>query len=503
MRISITHKIIFLFILLISTLSIVIGFFSFNYGKQALMMEFDDRAKALVKGLAMNCEYPVLFGNKDMLSSIGVNVLSQRDVIFCEIRDEKEQVLFKKGSNNPLTPFSKGENPLTPFSKGENPLTPFSKGENPLTPFPKGKFTPLSHSCEYTAVIQTETINDTKEELVLGGQGKKFEKIGNVRLVLSLDNIRDRLRGIQRAMILIISLGIIFASIAITILLKVVLGRPIDKLVTDTRIVAQGNFDYKIAINTNDEIGDLAIAFNQMTDDLSITQNKLIKTEKLAAAAQIVSEAAHEIRNPLMVISSGLYLLKKVIREENPMVAQTIKQIGDAVSRMSLFIEDLLNFARPIELKMDMVNVNNMIKTAISELPETVLSGIEVKQELVDNISEISADFGRLKQVVVNLVKNAAEAMEGVERKKLTVGTDLCVCPDKEGDFIKISVSDTGKGMPAEEIANAFDPFHTTKKKGMGLGLSICNRFIEAHGGRIKVESEVGKGTRFVVWLKL
>ncbi|MFH1096441.1 MAG: HAMP domain-containing sensor histidine kinase [Candidatus Desantisbacteria bacterium] len=483
MRISITHKIIFLFILLISTLSIVIGFFSFNYGKQALMMEFDDRAKALVKGLAMNCEYPVLFGNKDMLSSIGVNVLSQRDVIFCEIRDEKEQVLFKKGSNNPLTPFS--------------------KGENPLTPFPKGKFTPLSHSCEYTAVIQTETINDTKEELVLGGQGKKFEKIGNVRLVLSLDNIRDRLRGIQRAMILIISLGIIFASIAITILLKVVLGRPIDKLVTDTRIVAQGNFDYKIAINTNDEIGDLAIAFNQMTDDLSITQNKLIKTEKLAAAAQIVSEAAHEIRNPLMVISSGLYLLKKVIREENPMVAQTIKQIGDAVSRMSLFIEDLLNFARPIELKMDMVNVNNMIKTAISELPETVLSGIEVKQELVDNISEISADFGRLKQVVVNLVKNAAEAMEGVERKKLTVGTDLCVCPDKEGDFIKISVSDTGKGIPAEEIANIFDPFHTTKKKGMGLGLSICNRFIEAHGGRIKVESEVGKGTRFVVWLKL
>jgi len=454
MRINITHKIIFLFILLISTLSIIIGFFSFNYGKQALMIEFDDRAKALVKSLALNCEYPVLFDNKDMLSSIGANVLSLKDVIFCEIRNEKGQVLFKKGIKNK----------------------------------------PYNH--EYTSVIQTEKVNDVEEGLVLGnGQIRKFEKNGRIQLILSLDNIRDRLLSIQRALILIISLGIIVASMAITLLLRFVLGNPIDKLVTDTRIVSMGNLDYKIVMNTKDEIGSLAIAFNEMLNALKITQNKLIKTEKMTAVVQIVSEAAHEIRNPLMVISSGIYLLKKVICEENPIVPKTIKQIEDAVSRMSLFIEDLLHFSRPIELKMDKVKINEVIKVAISELSEGLFFGVDMKQELADNIPEILADSNRLKQVVVNLVKNAVEAMKEVVGKKLEVRSE------KEGNFIKISVSDTGKGIPAEEIASVFDPFHTTKKKGMGLGLSICNRFVEAHGGRIEVESEVGKGTRFVVWL--
>ncbi|MBI4753791.1 HAMP domain-containing histidine kinase [Candidatus Desantisbacteria bacterium] len=453
MRISITHKIIFLFILLISALSIIIGFFSFNYGKQALMMEFDDRAKTLVQGLAMNCEYPVLFGNKEMISSMGVSALSLRDVIFCEIQDEKGQVLFNKGIEN------------------------------------------KPYSCKYTAVIQTEKISDAEEGLVLGNQKKQFEKIGKIRLVFSLDNIKNRLRGIQQAIILIVILGIIGASIAITLLLRFVLGRPIDKLVADTRIVAMGNFDYKIAINTKDEIGSLAVAFNQMIDDLLITQNKLIKTEKMTAVVQIISEAAHDIRNPLAVISSGIYLLKKVLQEENPLVAQTIKQIEDAVARMSLLIEDLLHFSRPIQLNMDRTKINDMIKTAISELPEGLFSGVDRKLELADNIPLILADSNRLKQIVVNLVKNAVEAMEGVESKELRVESK------KEGDFIKISVSDTGKGIPTEEIANIFDPFHTTKKKGLGLGLSICHRFAEAHGGRIGVESEVGKGTRFVVWL--
>ncbi len=195
-----------------------------------------------------------------------------------------------------------------------------------------------------------------------------------------------------------------------------------------------------------------------------------------------------------MVLSSGIYLLKKVIHEENPLVAQTIKQIEDAVSRMSLFIEDLLNFARPIALKIGLVNINDCVKIAISELPEEFFAEIDMKLELADNIPEIRADSNRLKQIVVNLVKNAAESM-GEGEKRIVVRSEM------EQEMIKIAVSDTGKGIPAEEMANVFDPFHTTKKKGMGLGLSICNRFVEAHGGRIEVESEVGKGTRFVVWL--
>ncbi|MFH1860644.1 MAG: ATP-binding protein [bacterium] len=458
MRISIINKITFLFILLIITLSASIGIYSLKYSKQALMAEFNNRANSLTNSLSIISESPVLFRDTEMLSNIGLGALNQRDVIFCEIRDENENILFWKGTKN--------------------------------------------KKCiqEYTAIIQTEKIKDdvSGDELALGTQGaKRLEKIGSIHLIFSLDSIQNRLKNIQQVIILIIVIGIIIGSIAIALLVKIVVGRPIDHLIVDTRVIAKGNLSYAIPVSTNDEIGSLAIAFNQMTKDLKVSQEHLVKAERMAAVAQIASEAAHEMRNSIQVISVGTYLLKQIIHEENPLILKTIKQIDGAVSRTSDFIDDLLHFSRPIELRIGLGNINNMINFAITELAESVLTGIEVERKLSDNIPEIPADFNRLKQVVLNLVKNAAEAMRGVENKRLEIRSE------KESDFVKIIVSDTGEGMTQEQMAHLFEPFHTTKKKGVGLGLSICKRFVEAHdNGRIEVESELGKGTRFTVILK-
>ncbi|MFH1898122.1 MAG: histidine kinase dimerization/phospho-acceptor domain-containing protein [Candidatus Desantisbacteria bacterium] len=200
-------------------------------------------------------------------------------------------------------------------------------------------------------------------------------------------------------------------------------------------------------ITNAEEIVNIVRSMEVKDDDVVlIRQEYLVKTEKLAAAAQIASEAAHEVKNPLAVIKAGLYYLERIL-PENKEAQKTISQMDAATERATTYINDLLNFSRPTELKKGKININEMIQNTMDELPAEMLSNIEVKQELSLDLPDILADSDRLKQVVTNLVKNAAEAMGEVEQKKLTVGTDLCVCPDKEGDFIKIIVVDTGKGM--------------------------------------------------------
>lgn len=191
------------------------------------------------------------------------------------------------------------------------------------------------------------------------------------------------------------------------------------------------------------------------------------KVERLAAAAEIAAEAAHEIKNPLQVIKTGVSLLKKVLPKEDPRTWKTIKRMDDALIRLTGFIDDLLHISRPIELRIGKVDINNLIKEGMDEVPAETLSNIEVSQKLSSNLPLIEADFGRLKQVIVNLIKNAVEAMQEVKSKRLEVRSEI------EEGFVKIVVSDTGKGISEEKLAKIFDPFFTTKGKGIGLGLAI------------------------------
>ncbi|MFH1563298.1 MAG: PAS domain S-box protein [Nitrospirota bacterium] len=223
-------------------------------------------------------------------------------------------------------------------------------------------------------------------------------------------------------------------------------------------------------------------------------EKKLIEAEKLAAVAQIASEVAHEIKNPLTVIKAGVYYLNKIL-PKNAAVQKTISQMDEATQRVVSYLNDLLNFARPPVLVLKSVDVHKIIEDSINELPKEILGGIEIAKDFAPDVPLLPADPDRLKQVFVNLIKNGAEAMEEVKSKKLKVKSE------KEGEFVKISVSDTGKGVAEEDLKRIFDPFFTTKGKGTGLGLAICQRIVEAHKGGIEVKSTVGKGTIFVVKL--
>ncbi|MEK7275630.1 MAG: ATP-binding protein, partial [Candidatus Desantisbacteria bacterium] len=275
---------------------------------------------------------------------------------------------------------------------------------------------------------------------------------------------------------------------------KVLASGIIIGLANHTALIARDGSERVIAdsgapiYDKDGNIIGVVLVFRDITEKKRI-EEKLITAERLAAVAELAAEAVHEIKNPLQVILNGLYLLEQVIPADVPSASQIIPKMNNAVVRVTNFLDDMLHISKPPDLRKSKLNINEMIKKAMDELPAEIFFNIDVQQELAGGLPDILADFKRLKQVVTNLVKNAAEAMGEVS------GNRLVVRSEQEGDVIKIIVSDTGKGIPEEDLKHIFDPFFTTKGKGTGLGLAICQRIVEAHDGRIDVTSKMGEGT--------
>ncbi|MBI4777703.1 PAS domain S-box protein [Candidatus Desantisbacteria bacterium] len=245
----------------------------------------------------------------------------------------------------------------------------------------------------------------------------------------------------------------------------------------------------------NGSVIGVVLVFRDTTEKKKM-EEAILKTERLSAIAQIAAEAAHEIRNPLQIVNNGLYLLKKrsgIVDDD--LACRNVLRMENAISRASGFIEDLLNFSKPLEIKRAMMNINQLIKEAIDDMPGTILFDVELIQSLAANLPDISADSEKLKEVVINIVKNGVESMTDSRIKRLEIQSSM------DEEFVKLTIKDTGKGIPEENFKKIFDSFYTTKGKGVGLGLSICCSFVEAHGGRIAVTSKVGKGTTFTILL--
>ncbi len=224
-------------------------------------------------------------------------------------------------------------------------------------------------------------------------------------------------------------------------------------------------------------------------------EEKLLRAEKTEAVARLAGETAHEIRNPLQVIQTGLYLLKMTnAGKEDEKTSKTINQMEHAVQRACKFIDELIDSSRIPELSIHPVNINNLLEGVVNEI--NISSSIRVDWELDRSLPNIPVDSERICEVMHNLVKNAMESMEQSSREQeLRIKTEL------EKEFVRITISDTGKGMSEEELSNIWSPFYTSKAMGKGLGMTIVKRLIESHKGMIDVESTVGVGTVVVVRL--
>jgi len=225
-------------------------------------------------------------------------------------------------------------------------------------------------------------------------------------------------------------------------------------------------------------------------------RKETILNQRLASLGNLAAGIAHEIRNPLSSIKGfATYFHER--HHDDPQDREMATIIVQEVERLNRVIGQLLDFARPLTLEKKEVLLDKLIRYSLKMIEEQAKNrGISIDYELSEDVPPIQADEDRVKQVLLNLYLNALEAM--------SPGGTLKVRLDcHERDFVSVSISDTGKGIPERDLGHIFDPYFTTKPGGTGLGLSIAYKIVEAHGGELKVASKIGEGTTFMILLPL
>ncbi|MFH1623645.1 MAG: ATP-binding protein [Pseudomonadota bacterium] len=378
--------------------------------------------------------------------------------------------------------------------------------------------------------------------------------VGAIRANLSLLDVQRSIVRTQQ----IILLYIVFDSVIIIILGGFLLSRsivkPVKELLRATEKISEGDFSQRTGETGINEISQLSLSFNRMSrrlgeyveslertnTELKQAQEEVIRSEKLASVGRLAAGIAHEIGNPIGAILGYVHILENGV-DNTEEEKDYLRRIEDESNRISSIINDLLDFSRPSSVKIDEVNVNQIIGATISLLsPQKILENIRVDLKLEEDLPSVFIDQNQLQQVIVNLIINASDAMpDGGDltiqtTQTLThseVGRDIAESaarrrddpthvdysylrkdygrlsvyqePKEPGRYVTVMVSDTGCGIKKEDRSRIFDPFYTTKPpgKGTGLGLTTCLRIIESFGGHIDVESQEGKGTTFAILL--
>ncbi len=237
----------------------------------------------------------------------------------------------------------------------------------------------------------------------------------------------------------------------------------------------------------------------RMEKELEKTRIQLLQAEKMASLGKLAAGVAHQLNNPL----GGITLFTKLVLEEHELPSEAredLQRILQDAERCRDTVKELLEFTRQTRHFMRPHDINKALNRTLFLLEnQTLFQNITIAKELADNLPELVGDIQQLNHIFMNIILNAAQAMDG--KGKLTLKTYLA--PDSEN--IGIEISDTGPGISEEDLPHIFDPFFTTKEegKGTGLGLSLVYNIVETHAGRITAQSAVGKGTTFSIELPL
>jgi two-component system NtrC family sensor kinase len=302
-------------------------------------------------------------------------------------------------------------------------------------------------------------------------------------------------------MVLALALGYVIAS---------KMSRPVKQLIEASNQVSQGNLSPKIGPISKSEIGVLQKTFKQMLTSLQErdkrqrveSEIKLLQSEKQASIGKLAGGVAHEVNNPLTGIFTFTHMLlrRKDIPEEVRIDLETIAQETERVRKI---VKGLLDFSRQTELNREPTEVNRLVRFTISLVEnQALIKGVSLNFEPGEGLPMITLDRNQMQSVLLNIIINALDATE--PGGSITVTTNIGISTSKPGqEGIEILCTDTGCGIPPENLNRLFDPFFTTKDvgHGTGLGLSVSYGIVERHGGTIWVQSKVGKGSTFKVWL--
>ncbi|MCK9362004.1 MAG: ATP-binding protein [Syntrophales bacterium] len=348
------------------------------------------------------------------------------------------------------------------------------------------------------------------------------EILGVLDIVVSLENMHALIRYYRNKIIVITVIILLSILLAIVFFTNRLVNRPLKNLLVQTKKIAVGNLDAVVENSSRDEVGELSDAFNKMTANLKTArreleewgknleakvaertneikqmQARLVRSEKLVSLGRLVAGITHEINNPLTGI---LMYADLAIRNPclNASAQNDLNVILKESQRCAKIVRSLLSFSRESIPQKKPSSLNSVMDATIElVVSQASFQNIEIARDYQPDLPLIPFDENQMEQVFINILLNASQSMEDSGRILIRTYTDQDEC-------VSLKITDTGAGIAEDDLEKIFDPFFTTKgEKGTGLGLSISYGIIERHGGKIEVQSTIGKGTTFVIKLPL
>lgn len=316
------------------------------------------------------------------------------------------------------------------------------------------------------------------------------------------DEFYQEANKIKTHILIIMTLLVLIVGATATTLVywaSAIITQPITHMMSVIKRIKKGNLDERMTVSGEDELAEMAGAFNRMTD--IIQRNKVIESNlaqqgKMASLGVLSSGVAHEINNPLGVILGYAGYLESKMNEDDPNF-QYIHEIKRESKRCKKIVQDLLSYSRTPRPTLEQTDLNSLIQQIVDfATNHTDMRGVTIITELAANLPPVELDGDQMRQVAINLILNAGGAMP--DGGTLTVKTE-----EVDATHVRITFRDSGCGIPAESLEKIFEPFYTTKARGTGLGLAITRQIIEQHHGEIHIESTIGKGTSVTVTLPI
>ena len=508
-RVTLPVKFILSISVLIILTSVTLGWFFIRHNVELITLALLDRGKSLARNLAFNLGYELQYATAQRLSELIDGVLKQEDVLYVVIQDEQRQTrAHTKASQLQVIP---------PVSVERSVLSGFKGGD----PFTHAYGIRWGGEQLYEIVHPITTrIKREREEIGLSLGGTEHT-IGwaSVGMSLSLQQVNAALMQVQRT-IAMLTIGVIVLSIVVTAFLVKVIARPITQWVAATRRIATGELGFTVAITSKDELGDLAVSFNRMAavlrererDNTRLVQALEETNRRLEAASRhksaFLANMSHELRTPLNSIIGFSEVLLDEELGEVPMEEQR-EFLGNVLSsgrHLLTLINDILDLSKVeagrMELYPEDCSVIEVIRGVLNTIqPLAARKHLSVEETMDPALPTIVADAGKLKEILYNLLSNAVKFTPAHGR----IGVRAVRHPG-EAHF---TVWDTGIGItPADQgrIFAEFQQVETTAARqydGTGLGLTLAQKFVELHGGRIWVESTPGQGSTFTFTLPL
>lgn len=322
--------------------------------------------------------------------------------------------------------------------------------------------------------------------------------VGFLRLCITKESLVGTLKNVRQRLYLL-GAAIIFMGILLGLWMTRTVLRPILVLSEGVKMVGEGELGVEVPVVGTGEVKELALSFNRMSGKLKelintikSAQAHLVRTEKLYAVGEFSAGVAHEIKNPMTSIKM---LMQTVRNKRQELTSKDLLVVEEEINRIDNIITEFLAFARPSRAEKSDININDVVDEVITVTkPMMEQSEIHLLNTFASSLPVIRGNSDALKQVFLNIVLNAIQAMEG-KGGSLKIDTSL------RGNNIYIIIKDSGVGIPPENLNRIFDPFFTTKKKGTGMGLTLTYNLINEHSGKIHVDSKPGEETTVTVEL--